>query len=132
MEGSKHAIACIRCAERKVKCNRQHPCNACTIHKVECVFRSRKPAKKKQKTQKYEENLERMKRFEALLLDKGIDPSKIEAAAQASAQPPPASGQSDLSTRYQQIMMADRSGGLEMTNKPSILQGQDGTKLIDK
>jgi hypothetical protein len=66
-------LSCIRCAERKVKCDRQRPCSACIKHNADCVFNSSKPLQKKHKRIKVQVLSDRLKQYEALLQAHGID-----------------------------------------------------------
>jgi hypothetical protein len=70
-------FSCIRCAERKVKCDRRRPCSACTKHNVECVFNSSKPPRRKQKRVKVQVLSDRLNQYEALLQKHGIDRSEL-------------------------------------------------------
>lgn len=74
---SRITFACIRCAERKVKCDRQRPCAACTKHNAECVFNISKPPRKKQKRIKVQLLADRLNQYETLLQEHGIDTSKL-------------------------------------------------------
>ncbi|KAH7396762.1 hypothetical protein DE146DRAFT_763878 [Phaeosphaeria sp. MPI-PUGE-AT-0046c] len=66
-------FSCNRCAERKVKCDRQRPrCSACSKHNVDCKFTASKPTQKKQKRIKVQELTGRLKRYEDLLTRNGI------------------------------------------------------------
>lgn len=69
-------LACIRCAERKVRCDRQTPCNSCVRHDVECVYRPpKKPGRRKRNSGIDEQILERLRHYETLLLENGIQVS---------------------------------------------------------
>ncbi|KAK0629655.1 fungal-specific transcription factor domain-containing protein [Bombardia bombarda] len=80
---SRPTFACIRCAERKVKCDRQRPCGACANHKVDCIFQPPPPPRNRHyrhiKDQKI--LLDKLRYYETLLQDQGIDPSKLADAA---------------------------------------------------
>ncbi|KAI1103186.1 mitogen-activated protein kinase [Jackrogersella minutella] len=65
-------FACVRCAERKVKCDRERPCSACVNHKVECVFRPPRPPRKR-----HQVLTDRLRHYETLLQEQGIDPRKL-------------------------------------------------------
>jgi hypothetical protein len=43
------AFSCLRCFERKVKCDKSHPCANCTKSNVECVFRIPSAPRRKKK-----------------------------------------------------------------------------------
>jgi len=65
-------LACLRCAERKVKCDRQTPCNSCVRHDVECVYRPPKKPGRRKRAVIDEQILERLRSYETLLLVNGI------------------------------------------------------------
>ncbi|KAH0833587.1 hypothetical protein AYO21_05266 [Fonsecaea monophora] len=67
------AFSCIRCFERKVKCDKQSPCSNCAKSNVECIFRI-PPAPRRRKKRTHEELLlARLKKCEELLRSKGVD-----------------------------------------------------------
>jgi hypothetical protein len=70
-------FSCIRCAERKVKCDRQKPCGACVKHNVDCNFHASKPPRKKAKRVKVQVLADRLNQYEALLQRHGIDRSEL-------------------------------------------------------
>lgn len=39
--------SCINCASRKVKCDRNYPCNTCSKRHAECVYHPSQPPRKK-------------------------------------------------------------------------------------
>ncbi len=67
------AYSCVRCFERKVKCDKQHPCAGCRRSQVECVFRVRKPPRRRQRQVIDEGVLLRLMHYEDLLRKNGID-----------------------------------------------------------
>lgn len=48
-QGTVHPISCTHCRQRKIKCDKIHPCSPCQRSSLECVFpeRARHPKKKK-------------------------------------------------------------------------------------
>lgn len=65
-----HALSCTHCRQRKVKCDKVHPCCHCLRSNLTCVFPERaKNAKKKRSGQKTtnDELLRRLKRMEELI-----------------------------------------------------------------
>ena len=70
-------FSCIRCAERKVKCDRQRPCAGCVKSNVECIFNPVQPPKQRNKRVKVKVLTDRLKQYEALLQEKGIDPGNL-------------------------------------------------------
>lgn len=69
--------SCVRCFERKVKCDKQHPCAACLRSNTECVFRiPSAPRRRRKRTQ--EELLQaRLQHYESLLRANGISPDAV-------------------------------------------------------
>lgn len=67
------AFSCIRCFERKVKCDKNHPCSGCVRAKVECVLRIPAAPRRRQKTIADEDTLARLKHYEDLLRENNID-----------------------------------------------------------
>lgn len=65
-------FTCIRCFERKVKCDKLNPCSNCTRSKAECVFRVPPPARRRKKQTPEAQLLERLKKYEELLRSNGI------------------------------------------------------------
>lgn len=65
--------SCIRCSDRKVRCDRQNPCSPCVKHNVQCLFRAAPPPRKKQKRVKQGNLKEKLQRYEALLQNLGAD-----------------------------------------------------------
>ena len=70
-------FSCIRCAERKVKCDRQKPCSGCIKHNVDCIFNATKPPRTKHKRVKVQVLADRIGQYEALLRKHGIDRSEL-------------------------------------------------------
>jgi hypothetical protein len=88
------AFSCIRCFERKVKCDKLSPCSNCVKSKVQCVFRVPPAPRRKKKRTHDDLLLARLKKCEDLLRSNGIDfdgsPSRERATAGfVSAESPP-------------------------------------------
>lgn len=125
------AFACVRCSERKVKCNRQNPCNACIRHKVQCIFRAPKPPRRRRRLSRNELLDERLNRHEVLLLEKGIDLNQVTDTSQA--QDHRNSSRSGVPQYVWQLPAASTySKPQETVFKPLLLHGHQGTKLVDK
>jgi hypothetical protein len=61
------ASACIRCAHRKVKCDRQRPCAACVRHHVDCVYTPYQPYRLRRKHARERAVSDGLRRYETLL-----------------------------------------------------------------
>ncbi|KAK4945764.1 hypothetical protein LTR10_015112 [Elasticomyces elasticus] len=85
------AFSCIRCFERKVKCDKQNPCTNCAKSQVECVFRVPPPPRRRKKRLQEDALLERLRKCEQLLKSKGISvdgtPSTTESPTVGSDTP---------------------------------------------
>jgi hypothetical protein len=71
------AYSCVRCFDRKVKCNKQIPCTACTKAGVECVFRQPAPPRRRKKRTQEELLLARLRKCEDLLKSHGLSPDSV-------------------------------------------------------
>ncbi|KAK5089701.1 hypothetical protein LTR24_005970 [Lithohypha guttulata] len=67
------AYSCIRCFDRKVKCNRESPCSNCSKSGVECVFRVPPAPRRRNKRIKEDILKARISQYEEILKSKGID-----------------------------------------------------------
>jgi hypothetical protein len=59
-----------------VKCDRQQPCGACVKHNVDCLFNPIQPPRKRHKRVKVNALTEKLKQYEKLLQERGIDPGR--------------------------------------------------------
>ena len=66
-------FSCLKCQQRKVKCDRRDPCSTCSKTRVECVFRApAPPRRRKRKISSEGDLLARLKRYEELLKGYGV------------------------------------------------------------
>lgn len=69
--------SCMLCQQRKVRCDQQKPCSGCVRAQVECkVAPIQPPRRKKRKTQEVD-LIDRLKRYEALMTQNGVNFSSI-------------------------------------------------------
>lgn len=69
-QANTHPISCTHCRQRKIKCDKVHPCSPCQRSSLECVFpeRARHPKKKKTGSKATnDELLARLGRMEQLI-----------------------------------------------------------------
>jgi hypothetical protein len=89
--GSAHeglrAHACVLCQRRKVKCDKNDPCSNCAKSQVECEFRDPLPPRRRKKKQPDAAMIARLKRYENVLRNSGIDPSSLDANGRMGAEP---------------------------------------------
>ena len=131
---SRPAYSCVRCSDRKVKCDRQEPCSACVKHNVQCVFRPHQPPRKRHKRTKDDILNDRLKRYEVLLQQQGIDPTglpPIPEPEQGHKSSPTGDAVPEnalqLPTPMSTTFEPDRS-----ITKTQMLQNQGRWKFVDK
>ncbi|RMD43402.1 hypothetical protein DV735_g1721, partial [Chaetothyriales sp. CBS 134920] len=107
------SFSCLRCFERKVKCDKSHPCANCIKSNVECHFRTPSAPRRKRKKRGTEEILlDRLRYAEYLLQSNGILMDSLSgglalAKADTSPQAPFISRQPPFT---QGKLIVDRSG----------------------
>jgi hypothetical protein len=78
-------FSCIRCFERKVKCDKVKPiCTNCVKSKAECIFRTPPPPRRKKKRVQEEVLLARLRHCEELLRSKGVDINTVQSPVHSS------------------------------------------------
>lgn len=71
--------SCVLCKERKIKCDRIHPCNACSKAGVACIFRAPEPPRRRKRRdsdadeRKGEAEKRKVKKYEEMLRKAGVD-----------------------------------------------------------
>lgn len=65
--GTVHALSCVNCRQRKVRCSKTYPCPHCTRSGLECVFPSRKKSRAPRRNNNHE-LLHRLARLEAIVV----------------------------------------------------------------
>ncbi|KAI1078391.1 fungal-specific transcription factor domain-containing protein [Whalleya microplaca] len=126
--------SCIRCAERKVKCDRKVPCSACVRHSVECVFKSSQPPRNRHRRLNTQVLTDRLRHYEALLREKGIDPNKLQhshvpEARHRSSHSVPAPN--SLQLRIPPSIESEISESSRSAKKAHAIQGQGHLKYVD-
>ncbi|PSR94192.1 fungal-specific transcription factor domain-domain-containing protein [Coniella lustricola] len=79
-----HALSCVNCRQRKVKCAKVHPCPQCVRAGLDCVF----PARKKDRAPRRNKNhelLNRLAKLEAIVGQVGTGSESIATTAAAGA-----------------------------------------------
>lgn len=71
-----HALSCVSCRQRKVKCTKTYPCSHCVRGGLECIFPSRKKDRRP-RTNRNHELLNRLAKLEAIVGQ--VDPDAISA-----------------------------------------------------
>lgn len=107
--GTAHPLSCTNCRQRKVKCDKIHPCQHCQRSNLTCVFpeRARHPKKKRDGPKATnDELLNRLRRMEELIgkIDAGKDGTVLKST------PSPSRG--SLSESQSQSPQLSRSSSL--------------------
>lgn len=127
---SRPVYSCIRCSDRKVKCNRQNPCSACVKHNVDCVYNHNPshPARKKHKRAQDSALVDRLKQYELLFQELGIDPDlRGKSTVAVKAVPVPEAPQLQIASSPS---IQSESG--QCVNKTKIVHDQGRSKLVEK
>ncbi|KAH7140204.1 mitogen-activated protein kinase [Dactylonectria estremocensis] len=129
---SKSAFACIRCAERKVKCDRKVPCTACVNRKVDCVFQPPRPPRRRKRQLKDQVLTDRLKYYETLLHERGIDPDKPPETPVTSEQPGPGqTGTAVLNEFHLHTPASIQSEASGSVSKTQVIHGQGRSIFVD-
>ena len=106
--GPQRVLACVRCQQRKVRCNRQFPCSNCIRAQAQCVpatlARRRRPRRFPQR-----ELLERLRRYEDLLRQNNVAFEPLHKNSLREKEPPNAKSGSDSDGGYPETMEPDPS-----------------------
>ena len=131
---SRPTYSCIRCSDRKVKCDRQKPCSACVKHNVQCVFCPLQPPRKRHKRIKGDILNDRLKRYEALLREQGIDPNELPDISEPERRPKPNHSEVAVPENgLQPPTPASITSEPELSiTKTQLLHGQGRSKFVDK
>ena len=130
---SRPTYSCIRCANRKVKCDRQRPCSACVKHNVDCIFNPSQPPQKRHRRVKDQILTDRLRHYEALLRESGIDPSTLPDTPES--QPRRGSSHTAAAVPEELQLQTPSSIGSEPSqpvNKPQVVHGQGRSQFVDK
>ena len=131
---SRPTYSCIRCSDRKVRCDRQNPCSTCVKHNVQCLFRRLPSPRRKQKRVKDGNLKDKLKRYEALLQKQGVDPDGLPNTSEAG-QHRPISGSQDPMTEDALQVPTPASTATEVERSittSQLLRDQGRSKFVDK
>lgn len=124
---SRPKYSCIRCAERKVRCDRQRPCSTCVKHSIECTFKPSQPSRKRQTRVKVQILSDRLRHYETLLQEQGIDLSKLPDGPISKPRVAVGPEESRLQTPS-----STESEPNQCVNKTQVIHGQGRFNFIDK
>lgn len=103
-----HALSCVNCRQRKVKCAKTYPCPHCVRGGLECIFPSRKKDRAPRRSKNHE-LLNRLAKLEAIVGQ--ADPALIARTAAPAPAPATAPSPSSLSAHRQQQTSREVDGG---------------------
>lgn len=104
-----HALSCVNCRQRKVKCAKTYPCPHCVRGGLECVFPSRKKDRAPRRTKNHE-LLNRLAKLEAIVGQ--ADPSLQAAASSTATGAAPTA--SELAAQLQQHQQASEASAAQI------------------
>lgn len=64
-------LACLRCQQRKIKCDRRYPCSTCVKSRVQCIPATQLPRQRRRRFPE-RELLDRLRKYEDLLRQNNI------------------------------------------------------------
>lgn len=76
--------SCVLCQQRKVRCDKQKPCANCVKAGVDCKVVAPHPPRRRKKKPQERELIDRLRRYEALLSQHGIDFEPIDQGGHPS------------------------------------------------
>ena len=130
---SRPTFACIRCAERKVKCDRQRPCSACVNHKVDCVFQPPRPPQKRHRHVKDQILTDRLRYYETLLQEQGIDPSKLPDTPGSDPRHNSSQTMAVVPKEFHlQTPSSNESEATGSVSKTQVIHGEGRSMFVDK
>lgn len=124
---SKPPFSCIRCFERKTKCDKQNPCSSCVRHNSQCTPRPRKPSRRARVANGGLMD-ERLRLYEAVLREQGIDPEQITGTLRIEVRPQSIPLESPENAR-QSPADTDVSEVQSTVFTPQLIHGQGGREL---
>ena len=131
---SRPTYSCVRCSDRKVKCDRQYPCSACVRHNVQCVFRAPPPPRRRPKRAKDLNLKEKLKRYEGLLQNLGVDPNLLADNADTTISTRIVGSETHI-IRDGLLLPTPASSTTELERPiatSQVLQGDGRSKIVDK
>ena len=131
---SRPTHSCVRCADRKVKCDRQKPCSACVRHNVECVFSPSQPSRNRHRRHQDQVLADRLRQYETLLQEAGIDPAKVQGTP--APEPTPNSNH-HVAEEVPEVFQLRTPSSIESdpghrTSKTQILRDRGRFQFVDK
>lgn len=130
---SRATYSCTRCADRKVKCDRQRPCSNCSKRNLECIFNANPPVRKRQKRAKDQALTDRLKYYEELLHAQGVDPSQLPDTSEYAANRISEMAQQNANPELQlQTPSSITSDPERCISKSQLLHSEGKTKFVDK
>lgn len=76
--------SCVLCQQRKVRCDKNKPCANCVKAGVECKVVPPQPPRRRKKKPHERELIERLRKYETLLSQNGVDFEPIGQSFKAS------------------------------------------------
>ena len=114
--------SCVLCQQRKVRCDKQKPCANCVKAQVECKVVPPQPPRRRRKKPHERDLIERLKKYENLLAQHGVNFDPIADDLKASDH---ADDVADLGQDLSGLKTSPESSTQDYN------QGDDDEKLVD-
>lgn len=123
-----HALSCVNCRQRKVKCAKTYPCPHCVRGGLECVFPTRKKDRAPRRSRNHE-LLNRLAKLEAIVGGQASPEDSSVATVTATSSSPLAIGEAgqDVSAA---VMFGAGSGGV--ASAPPVRREADLARNAEK
>lgn len=112
------AFSCIRCFEKKVKCDKLNPCSNCVKSKVDCVFRIPPAPRRRRKRAQEDLLIARLRKCEELLKSKGIDIDSPDT--QAGTTSGPISRESPSQIQPSPLQFSPETANTNVSTQPEV------------
>lgn len=129
------AYSCIRCATRKVKCDREYPCSQCSRHNAQCTYKQYLAPPKRHSRAKYDRLNEQLRRYEGLLREHGLNPSTDSPTPNDTIRPQTVDRHASAATNPESQMQTPAStvsGPGLSASKTQVLQIEGHSRFVDK
>ncbi|ESZ95501.1 hypothetical protein SBOR_4155 [Sclerotinia borealis F-4128] len=104
----RRVLACMLCQQRKVKCDRKHPCSHCVKSRVQCVPATQLPRQRRRRFSE-RELLDRLRKYENLLRQNNIKFEPLHKDSPVGKESPRVEVQDDSNDEQPKIARANAS-----------------------
>lgn len=118
-------LACVRCQQRKVKCDRRFPCANCNTSRAQCVPATLTPRGRRRRRFPERELLERLRKYEDLLRQNNIKFEPLHKDPAGEKESPNTQGGDESDDEQPEAVGADRSSPLATVKSERVYEAKD-------